>query len=111
MKTHELQPDPEDLRRNRTLAAASYVWILFALGLALSGKSPFARYHARQGALVFVFWLLNILVTRLMNPQLQGLDQLLSLIMFAAMAYGIVQAMKGRYRPLPLIGWLVCPRS
>jgi len=104
MKTQERVPAAGDLEKNRVLAAASYVWLLFALGLALSGKSPFARYHARQGALLFILWILNFLLTKLMIPSLQGLDELLSLVILALMLLGIVNAWKGRYKALPLLG-------
>jgi uncharacterized membrane protein len=106
MKLHERTPTPEDLTTNRVLAAASYVWLLFVLGLALSAKSPFARYHARQGAALFVLWLLNLLLTKFMIPSLRGLDDLLSLAVLVLMILGIVNAWKGRFRPLPLIGRL-----
>jgi len=104
MKLNERRPEAGDLAKNRVLAAASYVWLLFALGLALSGKSPFARYHARQGALLFILWLLNFLLTKLMIPSLQGLDELLSFVILALMLLGIINAWKGRFKPLPLLG-------
>jgi len=106
MKIQERTPEPADLEANRTLAAASYVWLLFALGLALSAKSPFARYHARQGAALFALWLLNLLLTKLMLPSLQGLDDMLSLVILILMVLGIRNAWKGRYQALPLLGRL-----
>jgi len=56
--------DPKDVEENKTVAALSYLFILFLVPLLLKRESPFAQFHAKQGLVLciaffvgsFVFW-------------------------------------------------------
>lgn len=51
----------KDAEENRTVAALAYVFFLWVIPLAKK-DSPFCRFHARQGIVVFAAWILVTLV-------------------------------------------------
>jgi uncharacterized membrane protein len=44
----------EDIEKNKLVAALSYLSILFLIPLLLRKDSPFAQFHAKQGAVLFI---------------------------------------------------------
>jgi uncharacterized membrane protein len=44
----------EDIKKNKLVAALSYLSILFLIPLLLRKDSPFAQFHAKQGAVLFI---------------------------------------------------------
>lgn len=102
--------DTQDVQSNKVWAALSYVGILFILPLLVNGgQSRYAKYHANQG---FILFLLNIVIgvvnAILGNiPVLGGIvSVLLSLASLALMILGIINAVNGKAKQLPLIGGL-----
>ncbi len=49
-----LQPDPEDVEKNKAMAILAY--IIFFIPLLAAKESKFAMYHANQGLNLFLFW-------------------------------------------------------
>lgn len=45
--------DP-DIKKNKTVAALSYVWILFLIPLLGKKRSKFSQFHAKQGLILFL---------------------------------------------------------
>ncbi len=99
--------EPEDIRQNRVLAAASYISVLFVLPLILRPNSRFARFHANQGLILFLadailattkfgFGIFQVLPWAL-NP-------LIGLITLAYFLYGFIYAINGKAKELPFIG-------
>ena len=92
----------------------SYIGILVLIPL-IAGKSPFARYHANQGLVLFIaeiilgvvdgilFAILGLIpfVGLLIVSILSGVVGLVSLIF---MIIGIVHAANGEMKELPIIG-------
>ncbi len=102
--------DTQDVQSNKVWAALSYVGILFILPLLVNGgQSRYAKYHANQG---FILFLLNIvigIVNAILGniPVLGGIvSVLLSLASLALMILGIINAVNGKAKQLPLIGGL-----
>lgn len=43
-----------DIEKNKTVAALSYVWILFLIPLLGKKRSKFSQFHAKQGLILFL---------------------------------------------------------
>lgn len=108
--------DAEDVRKNKAMGVLSYVGILVLIPLLAGNKnSPYVRFHANQGLVLFI---VSVLVDLLDGDFIFGLHSLihfdigifswafdiLSLICFILMIAGIVAACKGEKRELPIIG-------
>lgn len=83
----------------KALAAISYIWILFIIPLLMKSKSDFAKYHAKQGLVFFIFS--TICGFLLFIPVIGALLGLASFILFLI---GLINALSGKKQPLPVIG-------
>ena len=101
----------QDVQNNKIWAALSYVGILFILPLLVNGgQSRYAKYHANQGFILFLAEAVVIIANAILGkiPLLGGiLSALLSLAILALMIIGILNAVNGKAKQLPLIGNLL----
>jgi uncharacterized membrane protein len=99
-------PDPADIEHNKVFAVLAYLGILFLVPLLAAPRSPFARYHANQGIILFIAMVVVSMARDV--PFVGGLIWSFHnvlwpvLIIFAVL--GIVHAASGQCKPLPLIG-------
>ena len=87
-----------DAGQHRLLAALCYFGPLFVLSWALKPKSSFVRYHANQGLLLLITW---IVVNIFDFIPFMGLLNIFWIVCFFI---GISNAYKGKRKPLPVIG-------
>jgi uncharacterized membrane protein len=73
----------------------SYIWIFSLVALVAKKDNDFVRFHANQGALLFILSLVGII---------PGLGQLLVLVLCILAIIGMIMAYKGEKWELPLIG-------
>ncbi len=103
--------DTQDIQDNKIWAALSYVGILFILPLLINGgNSRYGKYHANQGFILFLAGIVTGFASAILGmiPVLGGiLSVLLSLCLFALMIVGIINAVNGKAKQLPLIGGLL----
>ncbi|MCD8219078.1 MAG: hypothetical protein LUC50_01600 [Ruminococcus sp.] len=108
---HSMLYDMQDIHDNKIWAALSYVSILFILPLFVNGgKSKYGRFHANQGFLLFLMNLVCSIATWILSwiPFIGTLVQVvLSLAVLALMILGIINAVTGKAKELPLIGGLL----
>lgn len=123
----EEDPDEKDAQDNRGAAILAYIF--FVLPLLMAPKSPFARYHANQGLLLFctgLVWFIVMIALQIGGAALDympggmariaapldwvcfcGCMPLLILlgmgIVVLAVA-GIIHAANGEKKPLPVVG-------
>jgi uncharacterized membrane protein len=108
--------DARDIEQNKAIAALAYIPFLFFLPLVSCPESRFARYHANQG-LVFlivtmiwsaIFGAISAILAFIwfVGPIIIALLSLSWLLFAAWFIIGIVNALGGRARPLPIIGVL-----
>jgi len=95
------QFDKNDIENNKVIALLAY--ILFFIPLLAAKDSPFAKYHANQGLVLFIcglissfFWIIPILGW-IIAP-------ILSLAITVLAVIGIINALNGKAKELPLIG-------
>lgn len=94
---------PEDIASNKVMAVLAYLGILFIVPLVAAPNSPYAKFHANQGLLLF---LLNIATGVLTIIPFVGwiaaaIGTVASIVFFIL---GIVNAVKGQAKELPIIG-------
>jgi len=87
---------PDDVEENKDMAALSYAWILSLVVFVTRRNSPFVRFHAKQGIILFilsiVFWMIPYV------------GRLLELVVLAFCAFGFIAAAQGQWKDLPFIG-------
>ena len=100
----------KDAEANKIMGVLAYFGILFLVPYFAAKESPFAKFHANQGCVLFIVeiaigimmsivrfipvigWLLAILI------------YLLYLVCIVFMILGIINAAKGEMKKLPVIG-------
>ncbi|MDR1332528.1 MAG: hypothetical protein LBK07_10555 [Tannerella sp.] len=104
--TEVTTPD-KDVQDNKIFAILAYFGILFLIPLFAAKESPFARFHANQGCILFILdivvYIVALIITMLV-PFLWFIGSLLYLGLFVLMILGIVNAAKGEKKELPLVG-------
>ncbi|MDR1394454.1 MAG: hypothetical protein LBJ62_10955 [Bifidobacteriaceae bacterium] len=121
------QPDPAaDIQQNKVMAVLAYIGLLVLIPLIAAKDSKFARYHANQGLVLLVaeiaYGVIYGIVIGIASAgavaaasagSAAGLagagivSLLLGLIGIVFLVFaiiGIVNAAKGEFKPLPLIG-------
>ncbi len=110
----------QDAQQNKVMAVLSYIIFFIPLLTGDHKKSPFVKYHANQGTVLFlgtlafgiVYWILNaLLVALLLGTGAWGawsvITTILGILWFVPTIFcvlGIIHAVKGEMKPLPLIG-------
>lgn len=90
---------------------AIVAYLIFFLPLLTGAKKdPFVKYHVRQGlGLLVAFFALSLVQIVLISP-IFGIflsdlvNWVVKLFLFAFMVLGIMNAIKGEEKPLPIIG-------
>lgn len=98
-----------DVDNNKALAIVGYIFpILFFLPLVMesSKNSPFAKFHANQQLILLLSAVAVQIVGMITIPLLIGLVilPLGMLFLFICMIMGIINAVNGQMKKLPLIG-------
>ena len=101
---HTAMFTPEDIERSRYLAALGYLSFLFViLGLLIEPNSKFLRYHINQAIILYVFGILCavVCIVPVIGWIAGGIGSIASIV-FVVM--GIIRAVKGEAKDIPLIG-------
>lgn len=93
----------KDVEENKIYGILAYIGILFIIPLLAAPKSPFAKFHANQGCVLFIasfvlglVWIIPIL------GWIVGFFGGIAVLVFAVL--GIINAANGEMKKLPLIG-------
>ncbi|MCE0498688.1 MAG: DUF4339 domain-containing protein [Methylacidiphilales bacterium] len=110
-----LEVDAEDAEKNKLFGIIAYVSILWLVPYLAAKDSPFAKYHANQGFVLFIvevaLWLVLTIIYQIIG--MLGLSAFASIafvLSFAWLAilglviYGVLNAAFGKCVPLPVIG-------
>ena len=91
------------MENNKLLAAISYIGILFLVPLLAAKDDAFARFHANQGLVLFLVGIvLGIIgIIPFVGPIIAGIG---GIVTFVFAILGIINAINGAMKPLPLIG-------
>ncbi|MBU0722248.1 hypothetical protein KKA93_02215 [Patescibacteria group bacterium] len=92
-KTTKTPLDP-DIKKNKTVAALSYVWILFLIPLLGKKRSTFSQFHAKQGLVLFLLSFLSWFPL---------IGWLIGLAIIIISIIGILKCMEGAWWKAPYI--------
>lgn len=104
---HTYEFDPEDIRANSTVAAVSYIPILFILPLILRPHSQFARFHANQGVIFLIVSFVLGVIRGVISfiPFVSGIVNFaFGIITFLYFLYGFINTLNGKAKELPFVG-------
>lgn len=96
-----------DIDQNKVMAVLAYFGILFLVPLLAAPQSPYARFHANQGIVLFITDIvLGIVVGVCALIPVAGLiiSGVVSLCILVLVILGIINAATGKAKELPLIG-------
>lgn len=98
----------EIIRKGKNTGMAVVAYIVFFIPLLTEAKKdPFVKYHVKQGLSLFiaaiVVWIVSYVLIYIPIIGLM-LSWLLSLFLFILWIIGIMNAVKGEKKPLPIIG-------
>lgn len=107
--------EEQDVKDNKAMAIMSYLGILFLVPLFAAKKSPFARFHCNNGLVLFIAHLSVAILTSLVSSFINPISLLLagfltfvlfgiSVFLFVVSIMGLVHAIKGEKKELPIIG-------
>lgn len=107
------QADIKDAQDNKAMAVLAY--IIFLIPLFAAKESKFARYHTNQGLVLFIASVAlsivySILTTILyaiswrLGLAVSGILWLVFLLPTILAVIGIINAVNGRMKPLPILG-------
>ncbi len=92
----------------KLLAALSYFELLFLIPLLVS-KDSFVRYHVNQGILLFIASIIVGIASSILAfiPYIGGIiGSILGIALFVLFLIGLINAINGEEKPLPIIGSL-----
>lgn len=106
------QFDAQDIQGNRVMAILSYLGFLVLIPMLAAKDSPYARYHANQGLVLFVAEVVYSIAFRIVRGILRaihlgflaGILRIVGIVFLVLAVIGIVNAVNGRAKELPVIG-------
>ena len=115
MDTPEIQCDQADIEQNKILALFSYLGILFLIPLLAAPNSQYARFHTNQGLVLFLAGIVGGIAVGILSSILGFIPFLGALVSWllglafsgvsiAFVVIGIINAVNGKAKELPLIG-------
>lgn len=87
--------DPTDFKENKLFGVLAYLGILFLIPLLAKKESPYCQFHAKQGLVLFIAGFIAII---------PFIGWLLSIVVLVFIVLGIINALSGEKKKLPLIG-------
>lgn len=90
--------DPEDIKKNKIYAVLAYLGVLVLIPIILAKDSKFAKFHANQGLVLFLIEIVIGLVLK------KGLCAIIEAVIFVFAIIGIIYAIQGKAKELPVIG-------
>lgn len=113
-KGEPLEVDAEDAEKNKIFGILAYVGILCLVPIFAAKDSPYAKYHANQGLVLFIVWIslaFLLWIIGLFFAFLPGglgfifaILNLAYIVPVGLLIYGVFNAAAGKCVPLPLIG-------
>lgn len=93
-------------KKNRLLAVLSYLYVLVIIPLIVGRKDEFVKFHSKQGVgLLF----LSVIAPYILWIPILGwiIGPIFIAGILVLTVYGIIHAVKGEKKPLPIIGGFV----
>lgn len=105
--------DTNDIEQNKAISAVAYIPILFIVPM-LATQSPYAKFHANQGLILTMTCIILNIASRILGFVLEWVPILPSLVSavfslssLALLIIGIINAVQGKAKKLPIVGGLL----
>lgn len=106
---------PDDIQKTKGLAWLSYLGILFLIPMLVNQNSPYTKFHVNQGIVLFIADLILYVAVSIVSFILGFIPIIgiiLSALLYLAVSIvilifvilGIVNAVQGQAKELPVIG-------
>ncbi len=110
--------DTDDIEKNKALSAIGYIPVLFLVPLLVAPQSRYAKFHANQGLILtiasFVLGIAQAVLCAIFGimPFFREfvpviIQAVVSVAILAYMVIGIIYAVQGRAKRLPIIGGML----
>lgn len=116
--------DPTDIKQNKVMAVLSYIGLLVFIPIFAAKNSKYAKFHASQGLNITIVSVLQFIVINFLamivrtvfygsivfGPKgillflLSTINTVMAVVLFALAIYGIVNAVQGKCKKLPILG-------
>lgn len=105
-----------DKEKNRGVSVLAYIPLLFLVPMLTAQDSPYARFHANQGMVLFIcafaLWVVGRIFAFLtwipvLGVIIKVIFLILELTMFAAFIYGLLTSSKGKAMKIPFLGNII----
>jgi uncharacterized membrane protein len=97
--------DPQvkkDIEENKIIAAIGYISILCILPLVLKPKSEFCKFHGKQGLILFIAAVINMVIAVI--PVIGWIVSFIAGIAILVMSLlGLLKALSGEYWEMPYV--------
>lgn len=100
IKKTETQKQPT--QEEKIFAALGYVWILCFVPLLLKQDSEFAKFHGKQGLMLFIIEIIGSFIF-----WIPFIGWILGLIVLILAILGIIKSLRGEYYEVPVARALV----
>ena len=95
--------DPADIEKNKGMTILAYIGILVIIPILAVKDSPYTRYHCNQGLILLICGVIAGVIGAI--PVLGWiLGGILGLVVFVLFVLGLLNAINGRAKELPVIG-------
>ena len=95
--------EAQDAQANKVMGILAYILFFIPLVTGDAKKSPFVQFHTNQGLVLFIAGIASMVIAII--PILGWiLAPILGIVVFVFAILGILNAVKGEKKPLPLIG-------
>lgn len=104
-KAPDIQMEPKTSEKNTLMAILSYLGPLVIVSYIAAKDEPFVKFHIRQGLILLILWVAVWFASS--TFWWFGLWMIWNLVRFALFVFaviGIVNAVQGKEKGLPLIG-------
>ncbi len=94
----------EDIEKNKAIAIVGY--LIFFIPILAAKDSVYAKYHANQALVLFLFWLIGMGISSILMIVLISLCTfvIVGIVGTVLTIIGMMNAANGKMEPLPLIG-------
>jgi len=99
----EEQKNQQKKAKNTGMAVVAYI-IFFIPLLTDSKNDPFVKYHVKQGLVLFIASIIVWFIARVIPVLGFIVSQILNIAILVLLIIGIINAVNGEQKPLPLIG-------
>lgn len=103
--TRNLTISPEEIEQGKTMAILAYILFIIPLVVEEAKKNKFAMFHTEQAIVIFIVNIIGLILGTIGSFVCIGaIFYLINLGAFVLWIMGLINAIQGEVKPLPLIG-------